>query len=172
MTIRDYLAQNKIVETQVRPGEPGTPVVKLPVPPPGWSDAGDQAPDWSVGTLVSDRPSDPNDPATIAVVLSRLTGDVDQAKILEYAPGELRNLPGYAALSEPAPSTLSGFEAVQLSGTYNRDGTTRVIAQKTVAVPGRGGLYVLQINADGAKGDENAIQEATGAIDQFTTIAP
>nr|WP_324608849.1 LpqN/LpqT family lipoprotein [Mycobacterium colombiense] len=27
--------------------------------------------------------------------MSRLTGDVDPAKLIQYAPGEVQNLPGY-----------------------------------------------------------------------------
>jgi len=33
-----------------------------------------------------DTAPDPNDPPTIIVLLSKLTGDVDSAKILEYPP--------------------------------------------------------------------------------------
>jgi hypothetical protein len=171
-TLRDYLAANKITETQVRPGEPGVPVIRLPVPPPGWTDAGTQTPRWAIGTLVYTQLARPENPPTITVILSRLTGDADPVKVLEMAPGELRNLPGYVPLGEPAPVTLDGNEAVQLSGTYIRDGVRRVIAQKTVVIPGPDALYVLQINAEGREDERPVLQGATAAIDQFTTIVP
>ncbi len=34
-------------------------------------------------------------PPTIIALVSKLTGNVDPAKILEFAPGEIQNLPGY-----------------------------------------------------------------------------
>lgn len=171
-TLRDYLAANKITETQVRPGEPGVPDIRLPVPPPGWTDAGTQTPTWAIGALVYTQIAEPQNPPTITVILSRLNGDADPAKVLEMAPGELRNLPDYQPLGEPASVSLDGKEAVQLSGTYSRDGVRRVIAQKTVAIPGPDGLYVLQINAEGREDDRPVLQGATAAIDQFTRIVP
>ena len=134
-TLRDYLAANKITETQVRPGESGVPVIRLPAPPPGWTDAGTQTPTWAIGALVYTQIAEPQNPPTVTVILSRLNGDADPAKVLEMAPGELRNLPDYQPLGEPASVSLDGKEAVQFSGTYSRDGVRRVIAQKTVAIP-------------------------------------
>ena len=122
---------------------------------------------------IRDRDStDPNDPAIVDVLLSKLSGDVDQAQILDYAPGELRNLPKYVSLQEPARSTLSGFEAVQLGGLYTRDGQERIIAQKTVVIPVGSDVYVLQVNADGPKADAPKVQQATAAIDSEAKIVP
>lgn len=171
-TLQDYLAETGITETQARPGDPGVPLVTLPEPPPGWVDAENETPDFAIGALVYSQPQDPADPPTIMVVLVKLSGGADPAKVLEYAPGELRNLPDYQPLGEPAPATLAGRDAVQLSGTYVRDGVRRVIAQKTTVIPEPDALYVLQINADGLEGEQLVLQAATAAIDQFTTIAP
>ena len=104
--------------------------------------------------------------------MSKLTGNVDPAKILEFAPGEIRNLPGYDGAEEGSPSELSGFDASQIGGTYTKDGVKRAIAQKTVVIPGQDGLYVLQLNADGLEDQMGALMDATAAIDEQTKITP
>jgi hypothetical protein len=103
--------------------------------------------------------------------VSKLTGNVDPAKILEFAPGEIKNLPGYE-VGDGQPSTLGGFDAYQVGGTYTKDGVKRAIAQKTVVIPGRDGLYVLRLNADGLEEHTFTLIEATDVIDEQTTITP
>ncbi|KUI20238.1 hypothetical protein AU193_16970 [Mycobacterium sp. GA-1285] len=170
-TIVDYIRENGITETPVKRGDPGSPTIDLPFPP-GWSDAGPRTPQWAYGAIVSDDPAMAEDPPTIIALVSKLTGNVDPAKILEYAPGEIKNLPGYDGAQEGSPSTLSDFEAVQIGGTYTKDGTVRAIAQKTVVIPGQDGLYVLQLNADGREDQMTALMDATGVIDEQTRITP
>lgn len=170
-TIQDYLKANNIQETPVKRGDPGSPNIDLAMPP-GWSDAGAQTPDWAYGAIVFDSPQDKADPPSIIAIVSKLTGNVDPKKILELAPGELANLPQWAALGDSNTSTLSGFDAVQLGGNYVKDGKKRIIAQKTVVIPGKDGLYVLQMNADALDGQEGPLMEATNVIDEKTTITP
>jgi hypothetical protein len=117
-----------------------------------------------------DTAPDPNDPPTIMVLLSKLTGDVNPGKILESAPNELKNLPEYKSAADPNSSKLSGFDAVQLAGLYTRDGKQRTIAQKTVVIPATDAVYVLQINADALKSDAAALMLATDVIDKQTKI--
>ncbi len=104
--------------------------------------------------------------------MSKLTGNVDPAKILEFAPGEIQNLPGYDGARSGSPSKLGGFDAVQLGGSYNKDGAKRAIAQKTVVIPGQDALYVLQLNADGTEDQMGALMDATSVIDEQTKITP
>ena len=104
--------------------------------------------------------------------LRPLTGNVDPAKILEYAQGEIKNLPGYDGATEGSPSTLGGFDATQIGGAYTRDGVKRAIAQKTVVIPGQDALYVLQLNADGTEDQMGALTDARSVIDEQTTITP
>ncbi|MCV7178189.1 envelope biogenesis lipoprotein LpqN [Mycolicibacterium sphagni] len=170
-TIQDYLKQNQITETPVKRGDPGSPNIDLAMPQ-GWKDAGGQTPDWAYGAIVFDEPQDPTDPPSIIAIVSKLTGNVDPQKILQFAPGELANLPGWQPLGDPNKSTLSGFDAVQLGGNYMKDGKKRIIAQKTVVIPGKDGLYVLQMNADALDGQEGPLMDATNVIDQKTTITP
>jgi hypothetical protein len=170
-TIVDYIKENGIVEAPVRRGDAGAPTINLPFPP-GWEDAGTRTPNWAYAAIVSTDPAMAQDPPTIIALASKLTGNVDPAKILEYAQGEIKNLPGYDGATEGNPSTLGGFNATQIGGTYIKDGVKRAIAQKTVVIPGQDGLFVLQINADGTQDQMGALIDATGVIDEQTTITP
>jgi Probable lipoprotein LpqN len=170
-TIVDYIKENGIVESPVHRGDPGSPTIVLPFPP-GWEDAGSRTPGWAYAAIVSSDPAMAQDPPTIIALVSKLTGNVDPAKILEYAQGEIKNLPGYDGAAEGSPSTLAGFDATQIGGTYTKDGVKRAIAQKTVVIPGQDALYVLQLNADGTEDQMGALMDATSVIDEQTTITP
>ncbi len=172
-TLQDYIKQNNITETRAERGAPGTPTIELPTPD-GWEDAGDQTPEWAYGAIMyTGDPALAADPPMIVAILSKLTGDVDQAKILEYAEGEIQNLPEFEGPDTTTPGTLGGFDAVQIIGNYqSKDGVTRTIAQKTVVIPGEDGLYVLQLNADGTQDQESVLMDATQAVDDETTITP
>jgi hypothetical protein len=67
---------------------------------------------------------------------------------------------------------LGEYPAYQLGGTWTQDGQTKVVAQKTVVIPGSDGLYVLQLNADGLEDQKELIGAATDVIDSQTTITP
>ncbi|WP_029110920.1 LpqN/LpqT family lipoprotein [Mycobacterium sp. URHD0025] len=170
-TIVDYIRDNKITETPVHRGDPGTPMLDLPIPE-GWQDATSTAPEWAWSAMVSTDPEFAADPPSIIALMSKLTGDVDQAKILEYAPNEIRNLPGYQNQGDGSADQLSGFDAYQIGGTYVKDGATRLIAQKTVVIPGSDGLFVLQFNADGTEDQMVPLMDATTTIDEQTVITP
>jgi hypothetical protein len=170
-TIVDYIKENGIVESPVHRGDPGSPTIDLPFPP-GWEDAGNRTPEWAYAAIVATDPAMAQDPPTIIALVSKLTGNVDPAKILEYAQGEIKNLPGYDGATEGSPSTLGGFDATQIGGTYTKDGAKRAIAQKTVVIPGQDALFVLQLNADGTEDQMGALMDATGVIDEQTTITP
>lgn len=169
-TIVDYVKDNHITETAVKRGDPGTPTVNLPVPE-GWADAGAKAPDWAWGQIVFSDPAAGPVPPTITAVMSKLTG-ADAAKVLEYAPGELKNLPDYEGGNEGQTGKLGGFDAVQVGGTYVKDGQKRMIAQKTVIIPAGKDLFVLQLNAEGTEDQIGPLMDATSAIDEQTTITP
>ncbi|WP_102143972.1 LpqN/LpqT family lipoprotein [Mycobacterium hubeiense] len=169
-TIPDYIKENGIVDTRVRRGDPGSPTVNLPIPP-GWQDAGPRTREWAWQELVFTDPTVAQDPPRIIAQMSKLTGNVDPAKILEFAPGELQNLPGWEGGNGNADK-LGGFDAWQTGGMYIKDGARRAIAQKTVVIPGQDGLYVLQLQADGLRENIGALMDATAVIDDQTTITP
>lgn len=171
-TIVDYIKENNITETAVKPGDPGAPSIGLPAIP-GWEDAGEATPDWAYGAIMfTGDPSMAKDPPTIIAILSKLTGDVDQAKILELAPGEIQNLPDFEGPKTGKLSKFSGFDATQIGGLYTKNGVNRMIAQKTVVIPGEDGLYVLQLNADGTEDQAGPLMTATKAIDDQAKITP
>ncbi len=70
------------------------------------------------------------------------------------------------------PSKLSGFDATVIGGIYTKDGVTRMVARKTVAIPGQDGLYVLQLTADGTEDQAYPLMDATAAIDDQAKITP
>ncbi|GFM16755.1 MULTISPECIES: LpqN/LpqT family lipoprotein [Mycobacteriaceae] len=170
-TIADYIAEHDIRETPVFRGDPGAPTVDLPFPE-DWEDAGADTPEWAYGAIYYSGPGAEEYTPSIVALMSRLTGDVDPDAIIEYAAGELTNLPGWEPLSRGRTSTLSGFPAYQLGGTWVQDGVTKVVAQKTAVVPGNDGLYVLQLNADGLESQLDIIGPATDIIDDQTVITP
>ncbi|MCX2929470.1 LpqN/LpqT family lipoprotein [Mycobacterium sp. CVI_P3] len=169
MTINDYITKNNIAETPIKPDEPGTPNFDFPFPP-GWSPAGDKTPEWAYGAIVYDKPADPSDPPTMYAIAVKLTGDVDPATVLELAPSQLQGLPEFSPIGEPNKSSLSGFDAVQYAGTYMNDGKKRVVAQKTVVIPGKDALFALQLNADALDGQQDVILDAAKVIDEQTKI--
>ncbi len=134
-TIASYIQQNNIQETPVKKGDPGSPTIDLPVPD-GWEPAGSDTPDWAYGAIVYNGPEGQEYTPSIVALLSKLTGNVDPQKIIDLAPGELQNLPGWKAMNEGEASTLGEYPAYQLGGTWTQDGQTKIVAQKTVVIPG------------------------------------
>lgn len=169
--LAEYFAASGITQTPVRPGDSGVPFVEIPTPP-GWSNAGPDIKPGVYAELLYDEATNPEDVPVVEILLSRLDGAVDPAQVLEYAPGELKNLPDYRSVSEPMTSQLSGFDAVQLAGLYTKDREDRLIAQKTVVIPSPNGLFVLQMNADAPTADAPALQLATVVIDEQAKITP
>lgn len=169
-TIADYIRDNRIIEVPIKRETAGAPVVTLPVPP-GWADAGTRAPSWAYSAILFEALPANVDPPTVIALMSKLTGDVDAADIVEYAPNELRNLPGFRP-GRSRPGELAGFDMVQTDGSYDRDGRRRSIWQKTVVIPIADALYVLQINADALADQGQLLTDAGSVVDQQTTIKP
>ena len=168
-TINDYIVENKIAETPFKPDEPGTPNFDFPFPP-GWS------------PLATRHRSGPTARSSTTSLKIRPTADDDRHRVeadrkrrrrkgSEYAPGAIQNLPGYQSVYEPNKTTLGGFEAIQSAGTFVEEGA-RVVAQKTVVVPGKDALFVLQLNAVAPDGQQDVILDAAKLIDEQTKITP
>jgi len=152
-------------------GDPGSPTIDLPFPE-GWEDAGADTPEWAYGAIIYTGPEAAEYTPSIVALVSKLTGNVDPQRIIDLAGGELQNLPEYEGWNEGAVSTLGEYPAFQLGGTWVSDGQTKIVAQKTVVIPGADGLYVLQLNADGTEDQADIVSSATDAIDSETTITP
>ena len=170
-TIASYIEANGIQETPVKRGDPGSPTIDLPFPE-GWEDAGADTPEWAYGAIVYTGPEAAEYTPSIVALVSKLTGNVDPQRIIDLAGGELQNLPDYEGWNEGAVSTLGEYPAFQLGGTWIQDGLTKIVAQKTVVIPGADGLYVLQLNADGTEEQADIVSSATDVIDSETTITP
>jgi hypothetical protein len=170
-TIATYIKDNGIQETPVHKGDPGTPTINDPVPD-GWQGAGADTPDWAYSTIVFPGPAPDIDQykPNIETILSKLTGNVDPQKILDVAGGEVNNLPGYKVMDAGSPSTMGNFPGYQLDGTWNDNGQTEVVAQKTVVIQAPGGVYVLQINAHSLESQQDILSAATKVINDQTTI--
>ena len=134
-TIADYVKQNNIQETPVTHSTPGAPTIDLPVPE-GWSQL-PESPDAPYGGIVFGTPAAPNDPPKILAMVSKLTGAVDTDKLLSYAPGELKNLPGFDG-GDGEKDSLSGFPAYQIGGMYTRDGVQPADRPEDRGDPGQG----------------------------------
>jgi hypothetical protein len=168
-TIADYIKKNDIQETTITQGTRGAPTIDLPVPE-GWSRIREGA-DAPYGGLAFKTPTDPKEPAKIIAIVEKLTGNVDTDKLLAVAPGNVKNLPGYKG-GDGQKSTLSGYPAYLIGGSYTKNDVTRMVAQKTVVIQNNDGIYVLQLNAEGPQADADALMGATDVIDQKTKITP
>jgi serine/threonine protein kinase len=169
-TIATYLKSNNIPEVLVHRNEPGAPVVTMPMPP-GWADAGPQTPAFAYQSIVYNGPSAGNYRPSATALISRLGPNADAQKILDFAPGELNNLPGFAATDTGTPGTVDGHKSFQIAGSWNSNGVTKLITQNTVVIQDGTGLYVMQINIDGVADQAEIIKQITEAIDRDTKIA-
>lgn len=168
-----YIVANNIAEVPFKKDEPGTPKIEFPLPP-DWAPAGDRTPDWAYGAIVYTKAADPENPQFMYAIASKLTGNagaaVDAAKVLELAPAQLDGLDQFTPLGEPERTQLSGFDAILYEGTYVNEGKTRAVAQMTVAIPGKDGLFVLQLNSDALQAEQDVVIEAAKLIDEQTKI--
>ncbi len=168
-TLNAYITENEIAETPFSDGDPGTPDIEFPIPD-GWSTAGDDTPDWAFGAIKYDNPADPEEPPTMIAIASKLTGDVDPEKILQYAPGQLNDLPEFEPIGEPEKDSLGGFDAIDYAGTYMWEGKKRIVGQQTIVIPGKDALFVLQLNGDALDGQQDVVIDAANVIAEQTTI--
>lgn len=169
-TIVDFIRDNRLVETQLHPGDPGAPTLNLPTPP-GWTDAGTTTPVWAWRAIYFTDPAMSADPPNIVTLVSRLTGN-GAGRVLAYAPGELRNMADFEGDAGMA-LTVSGFNGFQLGGTFTRkDGVKRAIVQTTVQIPGPDGVYILQSNADGTPEQLGLLRDTMRILDEQTTVTP
>jgi serine/threonine-protein kinase len=168
-TIADYIKKSGFTETPIKQGAAGAPEINLPVPA-GWEPGGDKTPDYAYGAIFYTGPNPGNPAPRIEAIYSKLTGNVDAQRILDLAPGELRNLSGFTPSGDGQDSTLGGFPAFQMGGSWDSPHGRELIAQKTVVIASGGAVFVLQLNAHGNPGQEDIMAKATDVIDQQTTI--
>ncbi|MDG4665877.1 LpqN/LpqT family lipoprotein [Mycobacterium sp. 236(2023)] len=171
MTLDQYILDNNIDSKAVVQGDSGAPTITLPFAP-GWGPAGPDTPQGAFDAMTLTGTPPPPNPPTIVTFVSKLTGDVDPAKILAYAPNDTLALPDFQGANAGKQSTLAGFEATQIGGFYKKDGVSYLIAQKTVVVPADDGVFVVKITAEGTEDHAMQLMDATAAIDEQATIVP
>ncbi len=169
--LSQYIVDNKIAEVPFKKDQPGTPKIEFPLPP-GWSPAGDMTPDWAYGAIyLGDKVKPLEESTFLYAIASQLTGNVDAQKILDLAPGQLNELPGFSPTNGgPSRAKFAGYDAVSYVGTYQWEGKTRSVGQETVVIPGKDGLFVLQLNGEAPAGQEQALIDAAAVIRAQTKI--
>jgi hypothetical protein len=170
-TIAAYIQQNGITETPVHRGDPGAPTINLPIPD-GWADAGPDTPATAYWAIVDTGPEAANYTPSIVATVSKLVGNVDPQKLIDLAPGELKNLPGFKPMGDGSTDNLAGFPAYELGGTWTQDGKTKAVAQKVVVIAPNGGdaVYLLRLDADCLDNQVEKALPVTVTIDEKTTI--
>ena len=164
-----YIVANKIAEVPFKKDDPGTPKIEFPFPP-DWSPAGDRTPDWAYGAIVYDKAPDPANPPFLYAIASKLTGNVDPAKILELAPGQLNELPEFTPREAPQRDKVGGYDAIDYVGTYVWEGKRRGVGQQTIVIPGSDAVFVLQLNGEAPEGQQQAVIDAAKLIREQTKI--
>jgi Probable lipoprotein LpqN len=168
-TIASYVQQNGITDTPVPRGDPGAPAIDLPIPD-GWVDAGPDTPATAYWAIIDNGSEAAKYTPSIVATVSKLVGNVDQQKLLDLAPGELKNLPGFKPMGDGSTATLGGFPAYQLGGTWVQDGQTKAVAQKTVVIRASDAVYLLRLNADCLEDQIDKALPATITIDEQAKI--
>jgi hypothetical protein len=169
-TIADYLNDERVTETPIHRGDPGVPEIEV-VFPGDWTVAGQQIPVYAYGALIytGTEAQGLSYPPNIVAVLTKLDGNVDPTKLLEFAGGELENLPAFVAVFDE-PTSVSGHPAYRIGGGYDFDSVRAAAAQETVVIEGSGGLYVLQLNATSDEREAQILYDGLGAIAETVDI--
>lgn len=134
--IVDYIDDNGPFEMPIHRQTPDAPMVTVPIPP-GWADAGTRTPSWAYSAMLFEGLPPNVEPPVVIALISKLSGDVEAAKILQDAPNELRNVPGFSG-GDSRRLSLAGSEAVDVVGSYDRDARRRagtVVDQQTAVAP-------------------------------------
>ena len=164
-----YIVANNIAEVPFNKDEPGTPKIEFPLPP-DWAPAGDRTPDWAYGAIVYTKAADPENPQFMYAIASKLTGNVDPAKILELAPGQLNELPEFTPREAPHSDKVGGYDAIDYVGSYMWEGQRRLVGQQTIVIPGNDALFVLQINGEAPDGQGQPVVDAIKLMNEQTKI--
>lgn len=169
-TIADYLRDAGITETPVHVDDASAPTIQLPTLP-DWVDATEQAGENTYAAVKYTGVAATDYTPNVVVLLSRLTGRaIDHDALLAVAPGEVRNLAGYAPHGSPRRELLAGHRAYKIAATYDLDGMPAVVGQSTVVIAGRDATYVAQISVTGARSQEPIVQATVQTIDRDLRI--
>jgi len=145
MSVAEYIAANGITETPVFPNDPSAPKIELPIPYQ-WGRLAN-LPQGAYDAVIVADPNAGADRPRIITTVTKLTGNVDPAKILEYAPAEIQDMPNYEGAKAGTPTMFGEYDATSIGGYYTKeDGVKRAIGQVTAVIPAPDGVYMLQMN--------------------------
>jgi serine/threonine protein kinase, bacterial len=170
-TIQTYIQQSGIEEQSQHRGDAKAPTIVLPTPD-GWRDAGAESPNFAYQTLLYEGPDAPDSRPYVMVIVSKLVGNVDPAKVFAAAPGELYNLAGWAPDDPGKVAKLDGYPEFELSGQWDSSGKRTAVTQKTVLLNWKQGFYVLQLNLNSAPEYRPILDRMIAAIDTDARIDP
>jgi hypothetical protein len=170
----DYLSANHITVAAPRIGAAGVPVVTLPVLA-RWSPGPDEVETGYADLLSVKYDSTPTDRslAVVEVEMAKLTGDIDQNKLLAAAkPSNLMD-PIDKFRADPSTISISGFNGWQvIADTEGGEGKKLVLALRSVIIPGHDATYLLRVSGVASPDLEGAMFDALHMIDTQTTIKP
>lgn len=172
-TVGEYLTANGVSQTIVKAGEPGVPVVDLPMPD-GWESIPESdLPQDAYGAIyLTESKGTPNPPAIIARMARLDGGTFDVTEILTLSPNAVTRLPGWDGPTTGTPSELDGNAAVNIAGNATVEDAPGFVARKTVVIEGPQNTYVLALDAQSAVDQQPAVLDAMRTIDAGTTINP
>jgi hypothetical protein len=170
----DYLSANHITVAAPQIGAAGVPVVTLPVLA-GWShrelDAHEGYAD--LASVKDDSTPTGESLAVVRVEMAKLTGDIDQSKLLAAAKPNHVDDPIDKFRADPSAISISGFSGWQVTAdTEGEEGKKLTIASRAVIIPGQDATYFLRVSAIASSDLEGAMFDALHLIDTQTTIKP
>ncbi len=169
-----YLSANHITVAAPRIGAAGVPVVTLPVLA-GWSHRELDAHEGYADLVSVKYDSTPTGEslAVVRVEMAKLTGDIDQSKLLAAAKPNHVDDPIDKFRADPSAISISGFSGWQVTAdTEGEEGKKLAIASRAVIIPGQDATYFLRVSAIASPNLEGAMFDALHLIDTQTTIKP
>jgi hypothetical protein len=92
-TIASYIAENNIQEAPVKRGDPGSPHHRS-ADTQRLGPAGADTPEWAYGAIVYNGPDAGDNTPSIVALVSKLTGNVDPQRIIDWRPVSSTTCPG------------------------------------------------------------------------------
>jgi len=167
----DYLSSNHITEEAPQIGAAGVPTVTLPGLA-GWSHA-ELDPQQGFADLLCvkyDSPATDGGVAVVRVQMAKLTGTVDQSKLLAAAKPAVSDA-GDKFRAEPASISVGDFKGWQaIVDSVDKDGKKLTIAGRLIVIPGPDATYLLQEGGVASPDLEGTMLDAVHLIDTQTTI--
>jgi len=167
----EYLSSNHITQEAPQIGAAGVPTVTLPGLA-GWSHA-ELDPQQGFADLLCvkyDSPSTDGGVAVVRVQMAKLTGTIDQSKLLAAAKPTLSDS-GDKFRADPSTISVGDFKGWQaIVDSVDKDGKKLTITGRLIVIPGQDATYLLQEGGVASPELEGTMLDAVHLIDTQTTI--